>query len=111
LRIGEAIRLDREDVDLDAGLLRVIGSKWGKSRHVPLDPSVSEALRRYTGERDRLCPAPSTGSFLVSTVGTRLCYVTVSATFKRLTCRAALGARAAHSGQLQPYAWRRGGGR
>jgi len=93
LRIGEAIRLDRDDVDFAAGLLRVIGSKWGKSRHVPLHQSVVEALRRYALERDRLCPTPSTASFFVSTVGTRLRYSVVSSTFKRLTCEAGLAPR------------------
>ena len=93
LRIGEAIRLDRDNVDLDTGLLQVIGSKWGKSRHVPLHPSVSEALCRYARERDRLCPAPSTASFFVSTTGTRLSYAMVSATFKRLTGHAGLALR------------------
>ncbi|MGO9901937.1 MAG: tyrosine-type recombinase/integrase [Solirubrobacteraceae bacterium] len=93
LRIGEAIRLDRDDVDLTAGLLRVIGSKWGKSRHVPLHPSVVKALRRYSRERDRLCPASTTASFFVSTVGTRLRYSVVSPTFKRLTRNAGLAPR------------------
>jgi integrase/recombinase XerD len=93
LRIAEAIRLDRDDVDFDAGLLRVIGSKWGKSRHVPLHASVSEALRRYARERDQLCPVPSTASFFVSTVGTRPSYPQVSATFKRLTREAGLEPR------------------
>jgi len=93
LRIGEAIRLDRDDVDFAAALLRVIGSKWGKSRHVPLHPNVVEALGRYARERDRLCPTPSTPGFFVSTVGTRLRYSVVSPTFKRLTREAGLAPR------------------
>ncbi len=93
LRIGEAIRLDRDNVDLDAGLLRVIGSKWGKSRHVPLHASVVDALGSYARERDRLCPTPRATSFFLSTVGTTLHYPTVSPTFKRLTRQAGLAPR------------------
>jgi integrase/recombinase XerD len=32
LRIAEACRLDRDDVDLDEGVLTVRGSKFGKTR-------------------------------------------------------------------------------
>ena len=47
VRIGEAIGLDRDDVDARHGLLRVINSKFGKSREVPLQESVMLALNRY----------------------------------------------------------------
>ena len=40
------------------------------------------------GTPDPFCPAPSTASFFVSTVGTRLRYAVISATFQRLTCEA-----------------------
>lgn len=39
LRIGEALRLDREDIDHSSGLLTVRDSKFGKSREVLLHPS------------------------------------------------------------------------
>ena len=56
LRVGEVIRLDRGDLDVDTGVLVVRNSKGGKSRHVPLDPSTLAALVAYRSHRDRLFP-------------------------------------------------------
>ncbi len=44
LRIGEAIKLDRSDIDWANGVLLIRESKFGKSRLVPLHPSTMEAL-------------------------------------------------------------------
>lgn len=74
LRIGEALRLDRDDVDLDNAVLRIRLSKFGKSREVPLHPSTMHALAGYAHRRDALCPRPRGLSFFVSTAGTRLRY-------------------------------------
>lgn len=93
LREGEAIRLARDDVCFDTGLVRVIGSKFGKSREVPLHPTSVEALRRYVECRDRLCPNPRCGSFFVSQSGTTLSGSRVRSTFHRLTQQAGLGPR------------------
>jgi integrase len=84
LRIGEAIRLNREDVDARHGLVRVLNSKFGKSREVPLDESVMRALDAYRRRRDQLCPRPASEAFLVSTVGTRLHRANVERTFIKL---------------------------
>lgn len=93
LRIGEAIRLDRGDVLPDAGVVRIITSKFGKSREVPLHPTTVEALRRYGHHRDRLCPAPVADSFFVSIRGTRLSYSVVQPTFAKLARQAGLEPR------------------
>ena len=81
LRVGEAIDLDREDVDLARRLLTVRQTKFNKSRLLPLHPSTSDALATYTQERDRLCPKPMASSFFVSTAGTRLLYPVVRKVF------------------------------
>jgi integrase len=52
MRLGEALALMREDVDLDAGVLTIRGSKFQKSRLVPLHPSTSRALADYAHRRD-----------------------------------------------------------
>ena len=49
MRIGEAIGLDRGDVDCDAGVLLIRESKFGKSRLVPLHPTTVAALDAYAG--------------------------------------------------------------
>lgn len=81
LRVGEAIDLDREDVDLARRLLTVRQTKFNKSRLLPLHPSTSDALATYTQERDRLCPKRKASSFFVSTAGTRLLYPVVRNVF------------------------------
>ena len=72
LRLGEGIALDRDDVDERHRLLRIIDSKFGKSREVVFDESVLQALRAYRDLRDALCPRPGCEAFFVSTAGTRL---------------------------------------
>jgi integrase/recombinase XerD len=52
LRIGEAVKLTVQDVDLDAGILTIRGSKFGQSRFLPVHPSTREALLAYKGFRD-----------------------------------------------------------
>ena len=68
--LGEAIGLDRDDVDLRAGVITIRHAKFDRARLVPLHPTTTEALRRYAAERDRLCPRPRSGAFFVSSVGT-----------------------------------------
>ncbi len=93
LRVGEAIRLERDDVCLQAELLRINRSKFGKSREVPLHPSSVEKLRSYADRRDRDCQTPTSTSFFVSAHGHRLAYVEVSRIFTRLVRFAGLQPR------------------
>jgi integrase/recombinase XerD len=93
LRVGEAIRLDRGDVCFDDALVRVIETKFGKSREVPLSASTVQALRRYGQQRDALIPAPKHESFFLSTTGTRLTYARVRVTFAELAHTAGLAPR------------------
>jgi integrase len=95
MRVGEAIRLDRHDLDLRHGLLMVRGTKFGKSRELPVHDSTVDALRSYLRRRDRLCPEPVTDAALISPAGTRLLYTNVHATFRELRRRAGLAARSA----------------
>jgi len=52
LRLCEACRLHRHDVDLCKGLLTVREGKFRKSRLVPLHPTTVQALIRYVARRD-----------------------------------------------------------
>lgn len=58
MRISEVIKLDRSDIDWAEGVLLVRESKFNKSRYVPVQGSTLDALERYAGVRDRLCPHP-----------------------------------------------------
>lgn len=92
LRVGEALRLDRGDLDRVEGVLRIRESKFGKSRLVPLHASAVDALERYDHTRQRLLPDPSTASLFVSLRGTRVIYETVWPTHRLLCDCAGVGA-------------------
>lgn len=93
MRLGEAIGLDRTDADLDGGVLTIREAKFGRSRLVPVHPTVTSALASYAARRDQLCPNPATTRFFVSTVGTALRTNGTDRTFAQLTT--ALGLRTA----------------
>lgn len=93
MRVGEAIGLDRRDVDLEHGLLVVRQGKFGKSRELPLHPSTTRVLDDYLRLKDRLCPQASTPAVFISTAGTRLLYCNVHWTWQRLTKHAGLTPR------------------
>jgi integrase/recombinase XerD len=84
MRVGEAIALDRGDVELAEGRLTVRRDKNGKSREVALHPSSVRALDAYARVRDELCPHPKDPSFLISAAGARLHRGTVGHEFDRL---------------------------
>lgn len=90
LRIGEAIRLDREDVDLEGRVLTVRDSKFGKSREVLLHESTCRELAEYSQLRDRLCPHATDHSFFITTRGTRLCHPTFHQPFRALLKQAVI---------------------
>jgi integrase/recombinase XerD len=95
LRIGEALGLDRDDVDLAEGVLRVRDTKFGKSREVPLHASTVDALVAYARLRDQHCPRPVGPSFFVSTAGSRLLYCNAHLAWLELVRRAGLQPRSA----------------
>jgi integrase/recombinase XerD len=84
LRLGEALGLDRRDVDLRDGALHVRAGKQQKQREVPLHPTTTEALREYARLRDRLCPTPDTAAFFVTRQRRRLHRATVHRLFPQL---------------------------
>ena len=99
IRVGEAIALNRDDIDYDAGRLVVCHGKFGKTRELALHPTTVDALRRYQRLRDRTAPATGTAALLVSTAGTRLLYCNIHHAFHRLVAMAGLTPR---SGSCRP---------
>jgi integrase len=95
MRVGEAIRLDRSDLDQGNGVATVRESKFGKSRELPLHTSTVAALRAYLRQRDRLHPAAVTEALFISPAGSRLLYCNVGHTFRLLVERAGLLPRSA----------------
>ena len=90
MRGSEAMALDRGDLDAASGLLTIRATKFRKSRRLPLHETTLRALSGYQALRDRLCPAPSTASLLVSTTGARLCHETVQPVFRLLLRQAGI---------------------
>jgi integrase/recombinase XerD len=93
MRVGEAIALPRNDVDLDTGVITIREAKFDRSRLAPLHVSTTDALRRYAAERDRLCPRPRRSPFFLSSAGTALERSRVGKTFREITI--AIGVRSA----------------
>lgn len=84
LRLGEALNLERGDLDPATGLLTIRQAKFRKPRQLPLHPSATAALAGYAARRDKLRPRPATASFFVSTTGGRLARTTAQETFRHL---------------------------
>jgi integrase/recombinase XerD len=95
IRVGEAIALDRDDIDWVDGALVVHASKFNKTREVLLDPTVVDALRTYTRIRDRHVPHPSGRTFFVSGKGTPVIYGVFGAVFRKLLAASGVGAGSA----------------
>jgi integrase len=93
LRIGEAVKLDRGDVNWAEGVLLIRESKFGKSRLVPLHPSSMQALADYARLRDQLQPEAAE-AFFTSLNCKRLLYAVVQVTFRQLIGDADIGAGA-----------------
>lgn len=53
MRVGEALRLHLRDVNLDHGVITVRGTKFYKSRLVPLGTDLVQLLREYLGAPGR----------------------------------------------------------
>lgn len=100
LRGGEIIRLDRGDLDAAEEMLVVRNSKLGRSRHVPLDPTTTEALHDYLRQRDALFPRPVTPALFISTTGTRLRAGNLRAAFVEILEHADLPPRRGRQGRL-----------
>jgi integrase/recombinase XerD len=94
LRIGEAIKLDRADIDWSAGLLLIRESKFGKSRLVPVTDTTLQALSNYARLRDQLQRRVRQPSFFTSRTRHRLCYAAVSESFRNVIDDSGIGADA-----------------
>jgi integrase len=87
MRLGEAVALEPADVDFDDGVITIHAqnAKLERARLVPLHPSTVQALERYARTRAWLCPEPSSSTFFLSSIGTRLDRSAVAKTLRALT--------------------------
>jgi integrase/recombinase XerD len=103
LRISEVLNLKIRDVDLIKGILVIVGTKFGKSRLVPIHASTQKVLAKYARERDRVF-GRELSYFFVSRQGNRLDGGQVRRTFYRLSRKVGLrGPTASHGPRLHDF--------
>lgn len=83
LRLGEALGLDHTDVNLERGMLSVMG-KNQQTRMVALHPTTTAMLADYAARRDRLCPVTTSDGFFRTTTGRRPLQRGLQETFVKL---------------------------
>ncbi|KUM28238.1 hypothetical protein AU467_34920 [Mesorhizobium loti] len=87
MRVGEVLKLDVEDVDLDLGVITIRNTKFGKSRLVPVHETTRIALQRYQEERDAFLAGRIVKAFFISAHGRRIVHTALDRAFRRLTKR------------------------
>jgi len=103
LRISEVLNLKIHDVDLAQGILVIVGSKFGKSRLVPIHASTQTVMAQYARKRDRNF-GRDLSFFFVSRRGNRLDGGQVRRTFYRLSRKVGLrGPTASHGPRLHDF--------
>ena len=85
LRVGEALRLQRDDADLQQGVLIIRGTKFGKSRLVPIHSTTKAVLLQYVARRDEHPDRRSSPYFFVTERGRPLLFQYVYPTFWKLS--------------------------
>lgn len=96
MRISEALALNDEHVDLDAGLITIRNSKFNKSRQLPIHATTCDALASYLAARINVHPVPDRAAgFFVSDAGHRIGYGQCRATFAELSIQVGVTARSA----------------
>lgn len=98
LRVGEALMLDRENVDLDEGVIKVVNAKFGKSRLVPIHETTRQVLTDYARRRDGLLWPPRSSFFFVAEKGGRLYLQHVHQVFWKLSRQIGLRGPKDHTG-------------
>jgi len=98
LRLGEVLKLRTGDIDWSEGVLTIRGTKFGKSRLVPLHHSTCKVLAAYAKRRDRLFDARAEAHFFVNQNGHRLDKGEVHRTFYALSRQIGLRAPSASHG-------------
>jgi integrase len=87
LRLSEACCLTCGDVDLDRALLTIRGTKFRKSRCVPLHPSATRALTQYAADRDAVVPSDPSSFFFRTQRVPKLTPAAVQKAFARIRRR------------------------
>jgi integrase len=86
LRLGEARNLKISDIDFEAAVLTIRGTKFGKTRLVPMHASTCTVLRNYIKRRQQYCAAQAASPYMFSSrLGNRLDVGDIHRTFYTLS--------------------------
>lgn len=102
MRPGEALALDRDDVDLRRRVVLVRTGKQNKQRELPLHDSTVTALGDYALLRDARYPQPATPAFFLSSHGGRVGRYELNQTFTTLIRQVGLDGEGARA-RPRPY--------
>ena len=104
LRVGEALRLRLNDVDLATDVLTVRGTKFGKSRLVPIHASTRDVLADYLVRRTKQLCGRDAVHFFVTRTGHALDGADVRRTFYSLSRQVGLrGQEDSHGPRLHDF--------
>jgi integrase len=97
LRIGEALSLTLNDVDLDQALLTIRSTKFGKSRLVPMHTTTTKVMIDYQEQREQFLAGRQIPYWFINVQGGCLGYDSVRRAFRHLT-----DGMANQTGRLRP---------
>jgi len=100
LRRGEALRLKLGDVDVAQSLIHIRGTKFFKTRIVPLNTSLNGVIRAFVSRRGKRYSVNDESPLFSTLDGRPLSNTTISTTFRRL--RTIAGIRRDGSARNQP---------
>lgn len=89
LRLGEALRLNKRDVDISEAILTIRHTKFHKSRLVPIGKDLTNVLARYSTRDERHLHCDENEAFFIMRTGERACQSAVECTwrrFRKLAC-------------------------
>ncbi len=93
VRISEAVTLTRGDLDLHAGMLLIRETKFYKSRHLPLGPTLVALLAADAARTPRASTADATAPFFTTARGTAVTKALARLNFVHLRARAGVHGR------------------
>jgi len=85
MRIGEILRLNVNSVDLTDDTIKVLNSKGGKSRIVPLHYTTTVAIKEYITKYRILIEGTCDDTLLLNDYGRRISMYDIHTTFNQLT--------------------------
>ena len=110
LRRGEALRLKIKDVDISQSLVHIRGTKFFKTRIVPLSDSLNTVIRTFVARQGTHYSAGGESRLFSSSDGAALSDTTLGVTFRRLRTIANIrekGRRARPASNARPQAFGR----